>query len=85
LFLEQPASFDLVITDQTMPHMTGEMLAREILKERADVPILLCTGNSLTDGARDSVAKSRAIGIKEFMTKPYERVEMSQVIRRMLD
>jgi PAS domain S-box-containing protein len=85
LFLEQPASFDLVITDQTMPHMTGEMLAREILKVRADVPILLCTGNSLTDGARDSVAKSRAIGIKEFMTKPYERVEMSQVIRRMLD
>ncbi|MDH3455184.1 MAG: ATP-binding protein, partial [Desulfuromonadales bacterium] len=85
LFMAQPASFDLVITDQTMPHMTGEMLARELLKVRAEVPIILCSGNARTEGSRDSMAKSRAIGIREFMTKPYERSAMSQVIRRMLD
>lgn len=85
LFMAQPTSFDLVITDQTMPHMTGEMLAREVLKVRAEMPIILCSGNALSDNSADSITKSRAIGIKEFMTKPYERSEMSQVIRRMLD
>ena len=85
LFMAQPASFDMVITDQTMPHMTGEMLAREVLKVRAELPVILCSGNGAVDGCADSLAKSRAIGIKEFMTKPYERSAMSQVIRRMLD
>jgi len=84
-FLQQPDSFDLVITDQTMPHMTGEMLAREILKVRADMPIILCSGNGMSDHSGISMAKARALGIKEFMTKPYERCELSQLIRRMLD
>ncbi len=85
LFLEQPASFDLVITDQTMPHMTGEMLAREMLKVREELPIILCSGNVLNDSSGVSMAKARAIGIREFMNKPYERSEMSQLIRRTLD
>jgi PAS domain S-box-containing protein len=85
LFMAKPESFDLVITDQTMPYMTGEMLAREVLNVRAEVPIILCSGNGQTDGTAGSIAKSRAIGIKEFMTKPYDRNEMSHVIRRMLD
>ena len=85
LFMAQPASFDLVITDQTMPHMTGDMLARELLKVRADVPIILCSGNNPAESIGLSIDKARAIGIREFITKPYERGEMSQVIRRMLD
>jgi len=85
VFLQCPDSFDLVITDQTMPHLTGEMLAREILTVRADMPILLCSGNSMSDNSGISMVKARAIGIKEFLTKPYERSEMSQQIRRMLD
>ena len=85
LFMTQPDSFDLVITDQTMPHMTGEMLAREVLKIRADVPIILCSGNGLSDSSGFSVAKARAIGIREFMQKPYERSEMSQLIRQLLE
>ncbi|RLB64497.1 MAG: hybrid sensor histidine kinase/response regulator [Deltaproteobacteria bacterium] len=85
LFTAQSDSFDLVITDQTMPHLTGEMLAREILKIRAEVPIILCSGNGSSHSSGISMAKSQAIGIKGFMTKPYERSEMSQVIRRMLD
>jgi len=85
LFTAQPDSFDLVITDQTMPHLTGEMLAREILKVRAEVPIILCSGNGSSHSSGISMAKSQAIGIKGFMTKPYERSEMSQIIRRMLN
>jgi CheY-like chemotaxis protein len=43
-----PDRWDLVITDQTMPGMTGDMLAREILRIRSDMPIILCTGFSQT-------------------------------------
>jgi len=43
-FLAEPNRFDLVITDQTMPDMTGEMLAREMLNVRSDLPIILCSG-----------------------------------------
>jgi CheY-like chemotaxis protein len=85
LFMEQPDSFDLVITDQTMPHLTGEMLARELLKVREELPIILCSGNVLNDNPAISLAKARAIGIREFINKPYERSEMSQLIRRTLD
>jgi len=85
LFLKEPDSYDLVITDQTMPHMTGEMLAREMLKVRDDLPIILCSGNGLADNDGFSMAKARAIGIREFLAKPYERSEISQLIRRMID
>ena len=85
LFMQQPAAFDLIITDQTMPQLTGEMLAREILKVRADVPIILCSGNAPAMNSNLSLVKARAIGIREFMAKPYDRREMSQVIRRLLD
>lgn len=84
-FMVRPDSFDLVITDQTMPHMTGEMLAKEMLKIRPDVPIILCSGNGLFDSTGISMAKARAIGIREFMQKPYERSEMSQLIRQLLE
>ena len=46
LFKEDPSRFDLVITDQTMPEMTGVELAKEILAIRADMPIIMCTGFS---------------------------------------
>jgi hypothetical protein len=49
------------------------------------VPIILCSGNVLNDSSGVSMAKARAIGIQEFMNKPYERSEMSRLVRRMLD
>jgi two-component system cell cycle sensor histidine kinase/response regulator CckA len=80
IFRSQPDAFDLVITDQTMPHITGDRLARELLTLRPDLPVLLCTGFSETideEGAR-------AIGIKEFLMKPYAVGEISEKIRRAL-
>ncbi|MDP3028951.1 MAG: PAS domain S-box protein, partial [Deltaproteobacteria bacterium] len=80
-FRAQPDQFDLVITDQTMPNMTGETLARELLRIRPDIPIILCTGYSelITE------EKAKAMGIRELLMKPVVRAEMARIIRHVLD
>jgi CheY-like chemotaxis protein len=80
-FKTQPDNFDLVITDMTMPNMTGVDLAKRIMRIRPDIPIVLCTGFS------DMVweEKAKAIGIREFVMKPIIRQTMARVIRRVLD
>jgi len=81
LFRENPARFDLVITDQTMPNMTGAELAEKILAIRPDTPIILCTGFSevITE------VQAKAIGIREFIMKPIVMREIGEAIRRVLD
>ncbi len=81
LFLSDPYSFDLVITDQTMPKLTGLNLARKLLKTRDDIPIILCTGHS--DSVSPEIAKDS--GIKELLMKPVGKGELTQAIRRVLD
>ena len=76
-----PESFDLVITDQTMPYMTGDQLVLELKKIRPDIPVVLCTGFSLVMDE----AKAKALGIDAFLLKPVLRKEMSETIRRVLD
>jgi PAS domain S-box-containing protein len=85
VFRSQPDRFDLVITDQTMPHLTGERLALEILAVRPDIPIILCTGlgSFSQSGVTEKMAKT--IGIREVVMKPTERSEMARIIRRVLD
>ena len=81
LFMQSPEKFDLVITDMTMPHMTGDVLARELISIRPDIPIIVCTGYSGridTDIAND-------IGIRELVMKPVVMKEIAQSIRRVLD
>jgi PAS domain S-box-containing protein len=81
LFREQSDQFDLVITDMTMPHMTGDILAREVLTIRKDIPVILCTGFSFQI-AED---KSWDAGIKGLLMKPVVRSEMAQMVRKVLD
>jgi PAS domain S-box-containing protein len=81
LFRAQPQEFDLVITDQTMPTMTGSELSRKLLQIRSDISIILCTGFS---EAVDE-DKARAKGIQEFVMKPFTTKEMAETIRRVLD
>jgi PAS domain S-box-containing protein len=76
-----PSRFDLVITDQTMPDMTGIDLANEILDLRADMPIIMCTGFSYVVDAD----KAKAAGIKAFAMKPLTKREIAKTIRRVLD
>lgn len=80
-FRAQPDKFDLVITDQTMPNMTGLELAREILEIRPEMPILLCTGYS----SLLSEEKFRASGIRGFAMKPLVRQELAEKVRAVLD
>jgi len=81
LFREEPHKFDLVITDMTMPKMTGGELAKELIRIRPDIPIVLCTGFS----GLISEEKAKAIGIREFVMKPIVMKEMAGIIRRVLD
>lgn len=81
IFRKEPEDFHLVITDQTMPHMTGIDLAAELLKIRADVPIILCTGQN--DAVLPETAKE--IGIQGFLMKPVVNRELAQIVRRILD
>ena len=80
LFRAQPAAFDLVITDQTMPQMVGHELAKELLRIRPDVPVILCTGFS--EVLHEEQIK--AAGIREFVMKPFSVAEIAERIRRAL-
>ncbi|MBW2028445.1 MAG: PAS domain S-box protein [Deltaproteobacteria bacterium] len=81
LFRAKPDEFDLVITDMTMPHMTGDRLARELLRLRPDVPIILCTGYSERITAEDA----KRMGIKAFTMKPLVMKSLGVTIREVLD
>ena len=80
MFRENPASFDLVITDQTMPVMTGLQLAQEIHAIRADIPIILVSG--FTEVITPDILHKE--GISEFLAKPIVPTELAQAIRRVL-
>ena len=80
-FKTDPKRFDLVITDMTMPQMTGDRLAREMIAIRADVPIIICTGFS----ERIDRESAQAMGIKGFLMKPVVRSEMARMVRKVLD
>ncbi|HLZ18369.1 MAG TPA: response regulator, partial [Smithellaceae bacterium] len=81
LFQKNPDGFDLVITDMTMPEITGAELVRAFLKIRADIPIILCTGYS--DSI--SVAEVRKLKIREFVLKPVALNDLGRLVRRVLD
>jgi PAS domain S-box-containing protein len=81
LFRTKPHEFDLIITDMTMPNMTGEELANELMFIRPDIPIILCTGFS----RRVTEKKAKAMGIQAFIMKPILKQELAETIRRVLD
>ncbi|MCK9295855.1 MAG: PAS domain S-box protein [Desulfobulbaceae bacterium] len=81
LVKDRPQTFQLVITDMTMPKMTGAELARQLLQIRPDLPIILCTGFSeQIDGD-----KAKAMGIRRFLMKPVKKKELAEMLRSALD
>jgi len=80
-FRTRPEMFDLVITDQTMPDMTGDELAKEILAIRPDIPIILCTGHS----SKVKGSNAEEFGVRALLMKPLARKDLVGVIRRVLD
>ena len=81
LFRHNPARFDLVMTDMTMPYMTGEKLAGNILAIRPDIPIILCTGYS----EQITEKRARELGIQAFVMKPLVMRDLAATIREVLD
>ena len=81
LFQQNPHQFDLILTDLTMPKLTGDRLAMEMLKIRADIPIILCTGFSATVDEE----RAKAIGIRAFVHKPILRHQICTTVRQVLD
>ena len=80
-FRDSPDEFDLVITDQTMPGMTGGDLAQLLLQIRPSLPIVLCTGYS----SQISEEKAKSLGIKGFGKKPLTQRDIASLIRHALD
>lgn len=80
-FRQDPAAYDLVITDMTMPKLTGDKLSQELLAIRPDLPIILCTGFSELIN-RESALK---LGIRQFVTKPIMVSSFAQTLRETLD
>ncbi len=80
VFRKKPQEFDLVITDMTMPNMSGASLARELLIIRRDIPIVLVTGFSELINEEDA----KGIGIREFLMKPVSLMTLSQTVRKVL-
>jgi CheY-like chemotaxis protein len=81
LFETQPHRFDLVITDMTMPQLTGDVLSARILKLRPDIPIILYTGYS----DRLSQQQANIMGIKKYLKKPVVIQQLAGAIRETLD
>jgi signal transduction histidine kinase len=80
-FLNHPHSFDLIITDMTMPRISGDKLSREILKIKPDIPIILCTGYHETFTREVALE----LGIRKYVPKPIEVALLSKMIRDILD
>lgn len=80
LFQADPTAFDLILTDMTMPKLTGDQLAEAILSIRPDIPIILCTGysNDLDE------EKVQAMGIRALVMKPVGRQKLAGEVRRIL-
>jgi signal transduction histidine kinase/CheY-like chemotaxis protein len=81
LFADDPHAFDLVITDLTMPGLTGDNLAQKILQIRPDMPVIMCSG------FQDKITPEiiRNLGIKRVMLKPVARHYLARTIRETLD
>jgi PAS domain S-box-containing protein len=81
LFRHAPHDIDLVVTDMTMPTMTGDKLAVELLNIRPDLPIILATGYSINL----SPGKALRMGIKAFLHKPIVEADLARIVRDVLD
>jgi PAS domain S-box-containing protein len=81
LFSATPDHFDLVITDMTMPQMTGVKLSEKLMEIRPDIPIIICTGHS----ALIDEEKAKELGLAAYVMKPINMPEIAQTLRKVLD
>ena len=80
-FKEKPGQFDLIISDVTMPHMTGIQLAREIKSINPGIPVILCSGF----GSIITREQIKDMGVTDFITKPINKIKLTMLVRKVLD
>ena len=80
-FEAEPHRFDLVISDMTMPGMTGDNLASQLMKFRSDIPVIICTGYSEKMDER----RAKELGVKGLIMKPFTIRRLSRIVREVLD
>ena len=80
-FREHPDRFDLVISDMTMPNMSGDQLAEKLMAVRPELPVILCTGYS----EKINEEKARAMGVRKLIMKPVNIGTLSEILRNVLD
>lgn len=81
IFSKDPKKIDLLITDQAMPGLTGTELTKKVLKERSDLPVILCTG-FIAPVLPD---KPESLGLKAVLVKPVEKRKLADTVRRVLE
>ena len=81
VFQEGPDQFDLIITDMTMPNMTGVQLAQKLIAVRSNIPIIICSGFSEKIDAQ----KAKVLGISGYVMKPVVRRELAKKVREALN
>ncbi|SHJ85449.1 PAS domain S-box-containing protein [Malonomonas rubra DSM 5091] len=81
LFREDPQKYDLLISDQTMPELSGSELAKQLLQLRPNLPIILCTGYS----AKVSPEEAEQLGLHSFCFKPLDTDQLVKTVRKALD
>lgn len=80
-FLNNPDLFDLLVTDMTMPEITGDILAAKVHNVKPEMPVILCTGYS----EKINAEKAKAMGINGFLLKPFETAQFTKMIRSVLN
>lgn len=81
VFKKTPTKFDMIITDMTMPYMTGAELSEKVLDINPDLDIILCTGHSELINRQTAIN----IGIKDYLEKPISNKILLESIRRVFD
>ena len=81
LVRENPDRFDLMISDMTMPEMTGDLLTRAISEAAPDLPVVICTGFS----ERIDEARAQSLGVKRVILKPIAKSDLAETVRTVLD
>jgi PAS domain S-box-containing protein len=81
LFQTNPDNYNLIVTDQTMPEISGDILAKRVISIRSDIPVIICTGHSAVLNAE----KAQAIGVKALLMKPLEQDKLVKTVRKILD
>ena len=78
VYLKAPENYDLILTDQTMPDMTGDEMARQMIAKRPELPIIVCTGFS----QKLTQTMAQEIGIRKVLKKPVDLHELLEIIAK---